>query len=102
MKWIEKILGKAIFFKEGKKGREDIVEIVEDIGICSCFPANFENKEDSMKARFYADFRNKIGIEIYKESRQAYLEQCNKYVEWKMQREKYNLRELGKSKAYKQ
>jgi len=102
MKWIEKILGKAIFFKEGKKGWEDIVEIVEDIGICSCFPANFENKEDSMKARLYADFKNKIGIEIYKENRQAYLQQCNGYVEWEMQREKYNLRELGKSKAYKQ
>lgn len=55
-----------------------------------------------MKARFYADFKNKIGIELYKKSRQAYVEQCNRYVEWEMQKEKYNLKELDKSKAYKE
>lgn len=101
MGWIENILRKAMFFKGDKKGWEDMYAIVEDIGQCCCFPENFTLEEDVLKVGFYREFRSKVSEDFFEKDLLGYLKQCDRYVEWELQKSKYHLREIGKGKAYK-
>lgn len=79
--------------KKEKKDWEDLVDIIEDIGISSNFPKYFENKEDTLKAQLYKEFKEKDIKELYKTNRQEYWRQCNVYIESKIQKHNYKIEE---------
>lgn len=103
MKWWEKLRrkvaslkGEKSALKEEKKGWEELVEIIEEAPYY-CFPENFRHEEDIAKTSFYNEFR-KIREELYKKSKSEYWQECSRYVEWEMQKHKYNLKEIKKKK----
>ena len=87
----EKLKKRVITLKEEKKGWEDMVEIVEDVGPCLCFPDDFKSEEDILRIGFYNEFL-KMNKKLYKEDSVKYWNQCSRYVEWEMQKYKYKLK----------